>query len=678
MRAFIIRPFGTKLGIDFDRVERELIQPALGQLGGGDLQVSGSTTGLITQQGNIREDMFRLIAASDLVIADISIHNANVFYELGMRHALRPRHTFMILSQTEQRQPFDLQTDRYFLYDAANPQASVAGLARALRSSLASPKHDSPMFALLPNLVPHGRGQLVTVPASFREDVEHALAGCEFGKLRLLADEARSFEWDQEGLRLIGDAQFKLRAFAGARDTFELLRRTDGTHVHANLRLGTIYQRLALRAPAPSRNELMTRSAQAIQRVIDAQPARSDLVEAHCLLASNEKSRWIDELADMPRAQQQLATLRSVHFDRMLSAYLLAANLDLNAHYPTINALAGLKIRSDCARALPGQWRDLHEDEDAAARALAAVDKLSGHLASTLHLALELDDLMGKRSGASDPWARSSRADFLLMTASGSAQRVAQCYRVALAGGDRFTLEAARRNLDIYQAFGLFEPGLGAALREVDAALGAGGPAAAEPAKVLLFTGHMVDAEDKPAAQRRFPRTPEAAARARTLIRDAVQAEAAGCDGRLLGIAGGACGGDILFHEVCAELGVPTRLCLAIPPDRFEESSVEQGGQTWVERYRALLRRGPPAVLQPSDALPDWLVDKPDYNVWERANLWMMFTAMSAGAGDLSLLALYNRERAADGPGGTAHLLAMSRHKGFKVVELDARVLLAG
>ena len=211
MRAFIIRPFGEKAGIDFDRVERELIQPALKLL---NMRISGSTTGSILKQGNIREDMFRLIAAADLVIADISIHNANVFYELGMRHALKRRGTFMIRGDTAQPHPFDLQTDRYFRYDAASPQVDVARLAQALRSSLASPEPDSPMFALLRTLEPHGRKQLVKVPASFREDVERALAGQQCGKLRLFAHEVEAFEWDQEGWRMIGDAQFKLRAFA--------------------------------------------------------------------------------------------------------------------------------------------------------------------------------------------------------------------------------------------------------------------------------------------------------------------------------------------------------------------------------------------------------------------------------------------------------------------------------
>ena len=98
MRVFVVRPFGEKEGIDFERVDRELIQPALVRLGTQGIHVVGGTTAEINRAGNIREDMFRLLVVADLVIADVSIHNANVFYELGIRHALRPRHTFMIRS----------------------------------------------------------------------------------------------------------------------------------------------------------------------------------------------------------------------------------------------------------------------------------------------------------------------------------------------------------------------------------------------------------------------------------------------------------------------------------------------------------------------------------------------------------------------------------------------------
>src|SRR3954465_3600289 len=85
MLAFIVRPFGERSGIDFDRVEKELIDPVLSDLG-----IEGRTTLPIARAGNIRTDMFERLLLADLVIADISIHNANVYYELGIRHGLRP------------------------------------------------------------------------------------------------------------------------------------------------------------------------------------------------------------------------------------------------------------------------------------------------------------------------------------------------------------------------------------------------------------------------------------------------------------------------------------------------------------------------------------------------------------------------------------------------------------
>ena len=87
--AFIIRPFGQKtaringveIQIDFDRVEQELLHPALSQMG-----ITGRTTGEIVESGNIRDDMFALLLTRDMVIADVTIHNAK-------RYSTRERST---------------------------------------------------------------------------------------------------------------------------------------------------------------------------------------------------------------------------------------------------------------------------------------------------------------------------------------------------------------------------------------------------------------------------------------------------------------------------------------------------------------------------------------------------------------------------------------------------------
>jgi hypothetical protein len=399
-------------------------------------------------------------------------------------------------------------------------------------------------------------------------------------------------------------------------------------------------------------------------------------VEAYCLLGSNEKSRWIDDISATATTDRAAQALRSPHLNTMLEHYLNASSLDLNAHYPAINALALLKLQKALAGQAPEAWQEAFDDDEKAKKALEARDTLASRLASSLWLTLQMDEVMGRRSGEMDAWAASSRADLLLLTASERPQRVANEYRQVLVGANRFALEAVRRNIKIYKDLGLFEPGVSEALKVVDTAIAAAESVRTTPKRVILFTGHMVDAVDCAKEKMRFPPTALAEAKARAMILEAVKKEASGHEGRTLGIAGGACGADILFHEVCQQLGVETELFLALPEEKFQVTSVQHGGADWVDRYRALMERQVPSVLQPTKALPRWLSGSPDYDLWQRNNRWMMFSALAKDARELTLIALVNREREPNGPGGTEHLVDEASNWGFKTILLDARPLL--
>src|SRR3984893_16953940 len=153
-QAFIIRPFGTKRDssgqeIDFDKVHKDLIGPALVQA-----ELGGGTTGQIVEAGNIREDMFALIIEADLIVCDITVHNANVFYELGIRHALRKKRSVLIKgAPVSDSTPFDILTDRYVSYQVSDPAAACAALTAAIKVTLASDREtDSPVFKMLPDL----------------------------------------------------------------------------------------------------------------------------------------------------------------------------------------------------------------------------------------------------------------------------------------------------------------------------------------------------------------------------------------------------------------------------------------------------------------------------------------------------------------------------------------------
>src|SRR5262249_51241596 len=120
----------------------------------------------------------------------------------------------------------------------------------------------------------------------------------------------------------------------------------------------------------------------------------------------------------------------------------------------------------------------------------------------------------------------------------------------------------------------------------------------------------------------------------------------------VVAVAGCSAGGDILFHEVCDELGIESHVFLAVPPREYAASSVQYAGSEWMRRFRQLTERRTPRVLHDTSELPVWLRSKPSYSVWQRNNLWLLFNALSFNEASLTLLALWNG-RASYGGGGT-------------------------
>src|SRR4029077_15268956 len=90
-----------------------------------------------------------------------------------------------------------------------------------------------------------------------------------------------------------------------------------------------------------------------------------------------------------------------------------------------------------------------------------------------------------------------------------------------------------------------------------------------EPRRILMFVGLRLNVSPQPTGQcKGLPK--HCIKEAEELIKRAIEEElnlASGADknkGRVVfGMAAAAHGGDLLFHEACHELDLPTRLCLA-------------------------------------------------------------------------------------------------------------------
>jgi len=113
--CFVLMPFGRKLDAtgrltDFDAGYRTVIAPAVERAGLDPVRADEERIG-----GTIHKPMFERLMLCHYAVADITGANPNVFYELGIRHALRPRST-VILFREGTVLPFDIVLVRGISY----------------------------------------------------------------------------------------------------------------------------------------------------------------------------------------------------------------------------------------------------------------------------------------------------------------------------------------------------------------------------------------------------------------------------------------------------------------------------------------------------------------------------------------------------------------------------------
>jgi tetratricopeptide (TPR) repeat protein len=166
---FVIMPFGTKHvdgeAIDFDQIYTTMIRPAAKDANWEVLRIDE-----VVAVGAINEQYLKEILTADLVLAEISSPNANVFYELGIRHAISPRGTLLV-ARTNTVIPFDLSSHRVLMYEAT-PDGMKAGreqIELTLAHHTTNPA-DNPAWGILQRLalIPDP----ATDPVAFERDLD--------------------------------------------------------------------------------------------------------------------------------------------------------------------------------------------------------------------------------------------------------------------------------------------------------------------------------------------------------------------------------------------------------------------------------------------------------------------------------------------------------------------------
>lgn len=160
--CFVAMGFGKKMDyqnskeIDLDRIYTKVIRPLFEEeLTGYKLiradEIAGSSI--------IDVSMYALLLNADLVIADLTTLNPNAIYELGVRHAVRPFST-IIMVQNDNKLPFDLEHSRYLSYEEIGEELDedeANKIKKGLNDFIESSEGnivDSPLYTYLPNTEP--------------------------------------------------------------------------------------------------------------------------------------------------------------------------------------------------------------------------------------------------------------------------------------------------------------------------------------------------------------------------------------------------------------------------------------------------------------------------------------------------------------------------------------------
>ncbi|MCB1759759.1 MAG: DUF4071 domain-containing protein [Gammaproteobacteria bacterium] len=347
--CFVIMPFGLKPDpgggpeIDFDRIYRSAIAPGIEAAGLQPVRADEERVG-----GIIHKPMFERLLLCDYALVDLTTGNPNVFYEVGVRHAVRPSTTLAIFARGQQI-PFDVNYVRALPYDlgerhnfgddqaAALRQAIGERLQQLRQDAAGAAAVDSPLFQLLNDYQPPDIARLKT--DVFRQRVAYA------SELKQRLAEARE--------RRDVDALHTLEAGLGPVDSVEA-----GVFVDLFLSYRAVkswqsmvdlYQRLPLELQrsamlreqlgfAYNRLEQRDQALRVLQQLREEQGPSS---ETCGLIGRVYKDLW-------QQAVQAGEKLKGRGFlARAIEAYVEGFESDWRDAYPGINALTLLEIRGD-------------------------------------------------------------------------------------------------------------------------------------------------------------------------------------------------------------------------------------------------------------------------------------------------------------------------------------------
>ncbi len=342
--CFVLMPFGKKPDaagsvVDFDEVYGQLIAPSIRAAGMEPLRADEEMSG-----GIIHKPMFERLILCEFAVADLTTANANVFYELGVRHAVRPWSTILLFSAGGSQLPFDVRPLRAIPYELtkagmpADVGKAVRGLTKTLSAALEESRRnpslrDSPLYQLVEDY-PNVQHEKTDV---FRDQVQYS------AELKREIADARA-----EGVEALRALEERHKPVANLESAVLI----DLFLSYRSVKAWEEMIRLAGEMPTPLASTVMVREQLALAlnrdgRGEEAEAVLKDLIarrgpssETYGILGRVYKDRW-------ERAVQEGDEIGARGLLReAINAYLKGFETDWRDAYPGVNAATLMEVQS--------------------------------------------------------------------------------------------------------------------------------------------------------------------------------------------------------------------------------------------------------------------------------------------------------------------------------------------
>jgi hypothetical protein len=318
--------------IDFDAVYEEFIKPAIESAELESIRADEEVVG-----GIIHKPMFERLLLCEFAVADLTTANANVFYELGVRHAVLPATTVLLIGGATHL-PFDVALLRALPYgiDRSGKPLDPASSAKALSALLTKARerttNDSPIFQLL-----EGYPDIKRIKTDvFHERINHStevknrLAEARragLGAIRAIEEEIPRMA-DLESSVVI-DLFLSYRAVKAWNEMIALAGKMSRPLAETVI----VQEQLALALNRLGRGE------QAEKVLLDLIDRRGPGSETYGILGRVYKDRW-------EAAKQAGSTILARGLlDKAIAAYVKGFEADWRDAYPGVNAVTLMTLR---------------------------------------------------------------------------------------------------------------------------------------------------------------------------------------------------------------------------------------------------------------------------------------------------------------------------------------------